>query len=52
MDDLRLRGPGEFFATQQAGLPEFKAASLVAGEDLLQCAREEAERVAVGEIGD
>ena len=52
MDDLRLRGPGKFFATRQAELPEFKAASLVAAEDLLQCAREEVERVAGGQGGD
>ena len=50
--DLRLRGPGEFFGTQQAGLPEFKAASLVTDEDLLQSAREEAERVVASEVAD
>ncbi len=50
--DLRLRGPGEFFGTQQAGLPEFKAASLVTDEDLLQAAREEAERIVASEVAD
>ena len=29
--DLELRGPGEFFGTRQAGLPQFQAADLVRG---------------------
>ena len=40
-EDLRLRGPGEFFGTRQTGLPELRMARL---EDwaLLQAAREDA----------
>ena len=41
--DLEIRGPGEFFGTRQAGLPEFKMADLIEDEDLLRMARVEAE---------
>jgi ATP-dependent DNA helicase RecG len=41
-EDLRLRGPGEFFGVRQWGLPEFRAASLVRDAALLAQARQEA----------
>jgi ATP-dependent DNA helicase RecG len=41
-DDLRIRGPGEFFGLRQWGMPEFLAANLVRDGDLLQQARQEA----------
>ncbi|MCG9969250.1 ATP-dependent DNA helicase RecG [Pelotomaculum terephthalicicum JT] len=41
-EDLRLRGPGEFYGTRQSGLPEFKIADLLADWKILQAAREEA----------
>jgi ATP-dependent DNA helicase RecG len=41
-DDLRMRGPGEFFGFRQWGMPEFKVASIVRDGDLLQQARAEA----------
>ena len=41
-EDLRLRGPGEFFGTRQHGLPELRLGSLVDDYDLLQLARDEA----------
>jgi len=41
-EDLRLRGPGEFFGTRQHGLPELKVADLIEDFDLLRMARREA----------
>ncbi|MBH0202794.1 MAG: ATP-dependent DNA helicase RecG [Nitrospira sp.] len=41
-DDLRIRGPGEFFGLRQWGMPEFRVANLVRDTDLLQQARQEA----------
>jgi ATP-dependent DNA helicase RecG len=42
--DLTLRGPGEIFGTRQAGLPEFRVASLVRDRQLLELAKQEAAR--------
>jgi ATP-dependent DNA helicase RecG len=42
--DLTLRGPGEFFGTRQAGLPEFRVANLVRDRQLLELAKQEAAR--------
>jgi ATP-dependent DNA helicase RecG len=42
--DLELRGPGEFFGTRQAGLPDFRIASLVRDRKLLELAKVEAVR--------
>jgi ATP-dependent DNA helicase RecG len=41
-EDLRIRGPGEFFGFRQWGMPEFRAANLVRDADILQHARQEA----------
>jgi ATP-dependent DNA helicase RecG len=41
-EDLRLRGPGEFFGTRQHGLPELKVAELIEDFDLLRLARRDA----------
>jgi ATP-dependent DNA helicase RecG len=41
-EDLRIRGPGEFFGFRQWGLPEFRVANLVRDADILQQARQEA----------
>ena len=42
--DLQLRGPGEFFGTRQAGLPDFRVASLLRDRALLELAKEESAR--------
>ena len=42
--DLQLRGPGEFFGTRQAGLPDFHVANLLRDRKLLELARREASR--------
>jgi ATP-dependent DNA helicase RecG len=41
-EDLRIRGPGEFFGLRQWGMPEFRVANLVRDADMLQQARQEA----------
>jgi ATP-dependent DNA helicase RecG len=41
-EDLRLRGPGEFFGTRQSGLPDLRAANIIRDADLLEQARREA----------
>jgi ATP-dependent DNA helicase RecG len=42
--DLNLRGPGEFFGTRQAGLPDFRVANLLRDRQLLELAKREAVR--------
>jgi ATP-dependent DNA helicase RecG len=44
--DLSMRGPGEFFGTRQAGLPDFRVANLVRDRQLLELAKVEASRFA------
>ena len=44
--DLEQRGPGEFFGTRQAGLPEFRVANLVRDRAVLELAKAEAARFA------
>jgi ATP-dependent DNA helicase RecG len=41
-EDLRLRGPGEIFGTQQHGMPDLKVADLAEDFDLLRLARRDA----------
>jgi len=44
--DLTMRGPGEFFGTRQAGLPDFRVANLVRDRKLLELAKQEASKFA------
>ena len=41
-EDLRLRGPGEFFGTRQHGMPELMIGNVIEDYDLLRLARNEA----------
>jgi ATP-dependent DNA helicase RecG len=43
-EDLEIRGPGEFFGTQQTGLPELRIGSIVADLRLMEFARRQAFR--------
>lgn len=47
--DMKLRGPGEFFGTKQAGVPGLRLADLLRDGDILEAARSEAQ--ALVEIG-
>jgi ATP-dependent DNA helicase RecG len=44
--DLVMRGPGEFFGTRQAGLPEFRVVNLLRDREVLEIAKIEAARFA------
>jgi ATP-dependent DNA helicase RecG len=47
--DLELRGEGQLLGTRQSGLPDLKFASLTRDRDLLQKARDWAERLTEGD---
>ncbi len=44
-EDLRLRGPGDFFGSRQHGLPEMHVADLGADVNVLKSAQDEAQRL-------
>ena len=46
--DLQQRGPGEFFGTKQAGMPNFRVANLLRDRDVLEMARKQARCVMEG----
>lgn len=44
-EDLKLRGPGDFFGKKQSGLPEFKIADLITDYRALEVARQDAKEI-------
>ena len=44
-EDLKLRGPGDFFGSKQHGLPEMHIADIASDMELLQNAHDEAEKL-------
>jgi ATP-dependent DNA helicase RecG len=50
--DLRLRGPGDFFGTRQAGVPTFRLIDLVRDRELLDVAQREASRWFASSVPD
>lgn len=44
-EDLRLRGPGEFFGVRQSGLPDLSIADPIGDVTLLELARKDAEAI-------
>lgn len=43
--DLKLRGPGDFFGKKQSGIPEFKVADMVHDYKALETARVDAQKI-------
>lgn len=44
-EDLSIRGPGEFFGTRQAGIPELKVANILRDARIVEAARKEAFKI-------
>lgn len=44
-EDLKLRGPGDFFGKKQSGLPEFKVADIIEDYRALEVARVDAAKI-------
>ncbi len=49
--DMRFRGPGAVLGTRQSGLPDFALASLVEDQEVLNLAREAAEKIIIADSG-
>jgi len=43
--DLKLRGPGDFFGKKQSGMPEFKVADMIHDYRALETARKDASHI-------
>jgi ATP-dependent DNA helicase RecG len=50
-EDLAIRGPGDFFGTRQAGIPDLKIANIIRDIGVLEAARKEAFNFAENESG-
>ena len=48
-EDLKLRGPGQFFGTRQHGLPELRLGDMIRDYDLLRLARRDAFALVAGD---
>ena len=48
-EDLRLRGPGDFFGQRQHGLPQLKVADFASDLELLNQARQAAQTLVEGD---
>jgi ATP-dependent DNA helicase RecG len=48
-EDLKLRGPGDFFGTHQHGLPDFKLADLTRDVELLKSAQQISKSIIEGD---
>lgn len=44
-EDLRMRGPGDFFGSKQSGMPTFKVANLIDDFKILECAKNDASNI-------
>ena len=44
-EDLKLRGPGDFFGARQSGLPDLRIADLMTDSKILYAARDDAKRL-------
>ncbi|MGW8179468.1 MAG: ATP-dependent DNA helicase RecG, partial [bacterium] len=42
-EDLAIRGPGDFFGTQQSGLPDLRVADLLRDRGLVELTRKESD---------
>lgn len=51
-EDLKLRGPGDFFGKKQSGLPEFKVADIVHDYRALEVARQDAVKIIKNDLLD
>lgn len=51
-EDLRLRGPGDFFGNKQSGMPTFKIGNIVDDFPLLEKAKKDAEYIITNDMLD